>query len=820
MAGLYSFAMATDDAGARPVGNLPRALTPLVGRERELSEVAGLLSRHRLVTLAGPGGSGKTRLAVEAAGERLGIVADGAWFVDLAPLTKPEQVIIATLDALETTRGGGDPAAEALHRIGLHDLLIVLDNCEHLVEPVAAIAHRILLACPNARILATSREPLGVPGEAVWRMPAMQLAVDAEDLLLEALRETPAVALFLSRGRAANSAFDLTPENREDVIRACRAVDALPLGIELAAARLSGLSVSELANRLPQGLRLLRTRRSTAPQRQRTMEATIAWSFGLLDPAEQTLLRCLAVFNGGWTLPAAEAVCGSDEVANLLQALVDQSLVVAELADDHARYRLLGLVREFALDKLRSSGEAETLGTKHCQWFRSFAEKSSNGLDGPDQGLWLDRLEADHENLRGALAWAEDYGASLRDGLRIAGELRWFWHNRGYAAEGLERSERLLACESGEHPAARASALITATSCAISVGKFSTCEARGKEAIAIARSLDDPRLLARALHALGHSLCHPGRPPGALPLLLEAQALAEMTGDRPLKVHLLHSISVVKAASGDHEGAAALIREGLALAEELGQGTAVFLMQLGDGARMRGEFAASADYLHAGLQKARSLKLRRLTGIIELNIGLLEVQRGDAVSADRHLRDALRWAQRAADPECGLTTIVAMAAASGLVGDGATAARWLDSVDRLMPDFRLSWADQPIGDLARGLACKGDDSDAALRPSPDTLAKLMHEVLTSPSCATPEPENGSQSLNGSSLTRREIEVLRLIAGGHSNQEIADELVISLNTVERHITNLYGKIHARNKADATAYALNHGHAADEEGATNR
>ncbi|MEO6398529.1 MAG: LuxR C-terminal-related transcriptional regulator [Tepidiformaceae bacterium] len=806
--------------------NLPRPLTSFVGRNRELSEVVGLLKDHRLVTIAGAGGSGKTRLAVEAAHERISETPNGAWFVDLAPLRTPNQVVLATLDALGTSRGTDDPLEAVLERVGPLDLLVLMDNCEHLRWSVAALVTRILRKCPNAAILATSREPLGVSGEVVWQIPAMALPAGAGELPLADLRELPAVGLFLSRGRAANTAFDLTASNREAVVRACRAVDALPLGLELAAARLAALSVEELADRLVHNLGLLSSRGWATPERQRTMEAAIAWSFDLLSADEKTVFRRLAVFNGGWTLVAAEEICpGVDvkrgEIVDILGALVEQSLVVADVVGELPRYHFLETVREFALEKLRASGEDDPIGGRHCQWFREFAEGGARNLAGAQQRLWLDRLESEHDNFRNAMVWAEDHELAVVDGLLLAQHLQWFWHDRGYAAEGFERTQSLLARDAGEHPAARAGALVTATWCAISVAPFPVCAVLGAEAVALARKLADDDLLGRALHAVGHSLCFPGRPPGAVAALLEARELLEMTGNRALLVRVLHSLSVVESEAGASDSAMGLVRQGLAIAEELdfGSARALFLMQLGDGERVRGNHAEAGIYLKRASNQAQVLNIRRLAGIIALNIGLLAIAQGDLNGANRHLGHSLQRAQRESDRRCMAMSIIALAAVRGQEGDTETAARWLEGVERSHPGFRASVSDESVRDLAYSLAY-----DVPPRLSNDmiptfhgSLGKLAAEVLSMVE-AVPAATTESRSVEGpheqtarpeTILTRREVEVVRLIAAGRSNQEVAALLVISLNTVERHVTNLYGKINARNRADATVYALQHG-----------
>jgi predicted ATPase len=423
--------------------NLPTHLTSFVGRGQEVSEARRLLARARLLTLTGAGGVGKTRLALQVATEVVGDYPGGAWFVDLAPLHDAAFVPTAIASVLAAKEEPARPLIETLVDVlGGQSVLLLLDNCEHLVAACAELADRLLHACPGLRVLATSREALHIAGETTWRVPSLLLP-EASLSSPEQVQASPAVHLFVERAAAVQPRFRLDEHNAGAVAAICRRLDGIPLAIELAAARSSVLSPEQIAARLVDRFAVLVTGSRTAPARQQTLRATIQWSYDLLTPAERRLLERLAVFAGGWTLEAAEAVCASDEIApeatlDLLSGLVGKSLVQAEpQANGTIRYRLLETVRQYAEGKLADSGEAAALRVRHRDYHLALAGDAVDGLSGPDQVEWLERLEAEHDNLRAALAWcqADPNGADQEE--RLAGALGRFWRDRGYNREGF-----------------------------------------------------------------------------------------------------------------------------------------------------------------------------------------------------------------------------------------------------------------------------------------------------------------------------------------------------------------------------------------------
>ncbi|WP_329318775.1 BTAD domain-containing putative transcriptional regulator [Streptomyces sp. NBC_01262] len=432
----------------RPTGNARARLTSFVGRETDLTALRSDLDTARLVTLTGPGGTGKTRLSQEAGDLVADRWPDGVWFAELAPVEDPAGVPVAVVNALglrETLLHGGSAAEAAMvveakkksPALQLADycsgrrLLLVLDNCEHVIDAAAALAERLLADCPGVAVLATSREPLGVPGELVRP--------------LDPLPQPPALRLLADRGAAARAGF--TPdEDPEACAELCRRLDGLPLAIELAAARLRSLTPRQLADRLDDRFRILTGGSRTVLPRQQTLRAVVDWSWDLLEPDERILLRRLAVFAGGWTLEAVEEVCSGDgadgidggieavDIAVLLASLVDKSLVLADLTDDGARYRMLETISEYAAERLAASGERAGTERRHITHFREYARTTDPLLRGPDQLLWLDRLEREHDNLRAALRRAVEAGDE-QEALVITLACSWFWEMRNYVTE-------------------------------------------------------------------------------------------------------------------------------------------------------------------------------------------------------------------------------------------------------------------------------------------------------------------------------------------------------------------------------------------------
>jgi predicted ATPase/class 3 adenylate cyclase len=596
--------------------NLPRQLTSFIGREQEMAELKRLLASASLVTLSGTGGAGKTRLALQLAADLLDEYAAGVSLVELADVSDPTLVPKAVAAALGVPEQPGRDLTESLVDY-LHpkSMLLVLDNCEHLTSACAHLADTLLQSCPTLRILATSRESLGIPGETVWRIPPLSIPDPSNLGALEDLTRYEAVRLFVERATAHQPGRTLPASSVTTVAKVCTQLDGIPLAIELAAARVRVLAVEQIADRLSDRFRLLTGGGRTAPPRLQTLRAAMDWSYDLLSVHERAVLRRLSIFVGGCTLEAAEAVCAghgveTPDVIDHLAQLVDKSLVMVEIEERGARYRLLETVRQYGLVKLEETGEISEARRRHLHSFLNLAERAKPAFHGPEQSAWLERLETEHGNLRAALesSKADKDGAEME--LRIAAALSWFWFLHGHSSEGRQWLEHALSREATTAPVSRAEALSRAGALAWRHGDYARAAELAEDGVALSRRLPDTPYLGDALEVLGFVALGREEYERADAAGAEALALHRARSDARGISSSLTILGAVAEHRGDHAQASALHEESLAVRRAHGDrwGIQSSLRILGGLAARRGDYAQAVALYTGSLALARELK--------------------------------------------------------------------------------------------------------------------------------------------------------------------------------------------------------------------
>lgn len=625
--------------------NLPLQLTSFIGREREKAEVRELLLTSRLLTLTGSGGAGKTRLALQIAAEVLEEFPDGVWFVDLATLSDPVLVAHAVANVLNVTEQPGRPIEDTLaDTLRERRLLLLLDNCEHLVARCAYLSETLLRACPHVRILATSREALGVAGETAWPTPSLSVPSGQEQPTAERLRDSEAARLFIERAVASQPGLTVTERNAQSVLEICQRLDGIPLAIELAAALVRVLAVDQIAARLGDRFALLTGGSRTALARHQTLAATMDWSYQLLSEAERTLLRRLSVFAGGWTLDAAEVVCSDDgisgtDVLSLQMQLASKSLVVVEARNGEARYRLLETIRQYARDRLVEAGEGATARRRHRDRYLAIAEQAQPELRGQKQAAWLERLETEHDNLRGALEWSHIDGGDTEEGLRLAGALWMFWHVHGHFTEGRGWLQSMLAGSSGASPAARAKAMAGAGFLAYRQGDYDGATALFQESLPLFRALEDSSGAAHALQTLGQIAVARGEFESAKTVLTESLAWCRQAGDKRIMAMALNTIGEVARCEEDYAAARSAYEASLALRREAGdrRGLAVSLGNLGHVALHQEDTRGAAALFREALMLAHELTYKLAIAEYLSGLGGVAVTDGQSARAARLL---------------------------------------------------------------------------------------------------------------------------------------------------------------------------------------
>ena len=599
--------------------NLPAPLNSFVGREGELAKVREMLATSRLVTLTGPGGTGKTRLSLQASHQLLNAFPDGVWLVELAPLSDPERVPFAVAAVLGVKEEAGRPIAEALERyVRDRKVLVILDNCEHLLQACAQIAKRLLQAGASVRILASSREALRISGESLFPLPALA----ADD----------SARLFADRASAVQPAFRAEGASAGSVAEICRRLDGIPLAIELAAARVSTLSVEQIAARLSDSLAVLKDGDRTNLSRQQTLRASIDWSYDLLSIPERELFRRLSVFAGGWTVDAAEAIGSggdvqSDDVIDLLARLVEKSLVATESM--RSRYRLLETVRQYARELLDASGESDAVRSRHLDYYVAFSEQARAGLASPDPGVSMARLDVETENLLAAHAWCDHVSNGIERGYRLARATKGYWINRGLLTVGHRLvSEALARDKTASRDEARCRALFDAGQLAFFMGRYPEAQRRLEESLVIARELGSTVRVAAVLQPLGAAYLGQGLREQAFALLKEGVALARESNSKRDLGAALNSLGSFHRVQGELDLAAALYKDAIAILGEVGDlaSRAIVVLNLAILAILRGHHDDARTLLLEAIATSES------TGLQRLGLSTIEVCAGFAAS--------------------------------------------------------------------------------------------------------------------------------------------------------------------------------------------
>lgn len=637
--------------------NLPIQLASFIGREREMAEVKRLLSATRLLTLIGPGGCGKTRLALHVVADLIDEFPDGVWLAELAAVSDPKRVPQTVASALGVREEPGRALLTTLSEsLRAKQLLLVLDNCEHLVPECADMANALLLVNPKLKILTTSRQTLGTGGETVYSVPSLCVPDLRARPSLEDLTQSEAVRLFVERATLSRPDFRLTNANALAVAQICRSLDGIPLAIELAAARVKVLSMPQIADRLEKRFWLLTGGSRTVLPRQQTLQAMMDWSYDLLVEKERMLLRRLAVFVSGFALETAEGVCVGNgvtehEVMDLLTHLVDRSLVMVDQRGAETRYRLLETVRQYSRDRLLESGETPTVRKRHRDWYLALAERTEPMLLGPDEGC-LDRLEIEHDNLRAALEQSLRSG-EVEAGLRLAGALSRFWQVRGYWTEGRQWLETGLDASSGTAPALRAKAMNAAGILALNQGDYERARALSEASLVIQRELEDKRGIGSSLRILGNVMYEQGNYRAAGELHEQSLAYGREVDDKHAVAASLVNLAIVADHEGDYGRAVSLCEESLTLFREVRdtRGTAFALNMLGILASDQGDYVTARSRYEESLVIQRELGDKRGIASSLSNLARVAREQSDYTAARALYEESLALRRELGDKQ-------------------------------------------------------------------------------------------------------------------------------------------------------------------------
>ncbi len=856
------------------LNNLPVQPTPFLGREHEVAAIADLLRREdvHLVTLTGSGGVGKTRLGLQVAADLSDLFASGVFFVNLAPISDPALVVPTIAETLAVREGSGQALLSRLaEHLRQRQMLLLLDNFEQVVSAAEQVA-ALLTACPQLKVLVTSREVLHVRAEHEFPVPPLAFPDPNHLPDLAALSHHAAVALFLQQAQAVKPDFHLTDANASTVAELCVRLDGLPLAIELAAARMKLFSPRALLARLGSRLSVLTSASRDVPARQQTLRNTIAWSYQMLDAKAQRLFRRLSVFVGGCTMEAIEALCTerdggeSEPVLDSVASLADKSLLqhVEQQTGEEPRFAMLETIREYALESLDALGETEAARRAHAAYFLRLAEEAEQGMAGPPQAVLLERLEQEHDNLRAAMQWSlEQAEEGKAMALLLGGALQSFWYIRGYYGEGRDFLERALSRSDEVAAPIRTKALYAASQLHNALGSLDRAEELCEQSLALYRELGDTMGIASCLHLLADIASGRGNLAVARALGEESLMLFREVGDRRSVAYLLFHLGSVAVDQGEYARGRDLLTESLTINRELGntrivahsllylaqlyhvsggdlaqahtwldesfalfrevgdkEGIASCLSLSGRLALSEGDTASARSLNEQALALFKEMKQQHGTALSLYALAQVAAAQGDHAGSQALYEQGVVVVRKSGDKWTILFGLEGLAAAVAAQGNHTWAAYLWGAAEALreaigapLPLVERAPYDRAVEALRTQL---GEQAFAAAWAEGRTLS--LEQALTTPGrealpASTQEEESFSPAPvspppNPDGLTAREVEVLRLLARGLSNAQIAEELIVSQLTIKAHLRSIYSKLEVTSRSAATRYALEH------------